>query len=106
MEQINAFTFCARNDSHSINTSTPKLATCPGFMKRGQDSSISIETRLHANSGGGGGGSMTGFFLFGAASRPDLEPTKYPIQWVPEALSSKIKRPMRETDHSSHLVPR
>jgi hypothetical protein len=29
-----------------------------------------------------------------------------PLQWVPGALSSGLKRPRREADHSSHLVPR
>jgi hypothetical protein len=31
---------------------------------------------------------------------PALGPTKPPIQWVPEALSSGVKRPGHEADHS------
>jgi hypothetical protein len=33
-------------------------------------------------------------------SRPALEPTQPPIQWVLGALSLEIKRPGREADHS------
>jgi len=33
-------------------------------------------------------------------SRPDLGPTQPPIQWVPGALSLRIKRQEREDDHS------
>jgi hypothetical protein len=29
----------------------------------------------------------------------------YIIQWVPGALSLVVKRPGREADHSSHLIP-
>jgi hypothetical protein len=39
-------------------------------------------------------------FLFTTASRTALEPTQFPIQWVPEALSLGVKRPGREADHS------
>jgi hypothetical protein len=34
------------------------------------------------------------------ASKPALGPTQPPIQWVPEALIRKIKRPRREADYS------
>jgi hypothetical protein len=33
-------------------------------------------------------------------SRKALEPTKFPIQWVPGALSLGVKRSWREADHS------
>jgi hypothetical protein len=33
-------------------------------------------------------------------SRPTLGPTQPPIQWLPEALSSGVKRQGREADHS------
>jgi hypothetical protein len=33
-------------------------------------------------------------------SRTDLESTQPPFQWVPEALSLGLKRPVREADHS------
>jgi hypothetical protein len=41
-----------------------------------------------------------GIFLFTTASRPALEPTQPPIQWVPGALSLGVKRPVREVQHS------
>jgi hypothetical protein len=41
-----------------------------------------------------------GVFLFATASRPVLGPTQTPIQWVPRALSLKVKRPGPEADHS------
>jgi hypothetical protein len=41
-----------------------------------------------------------GIFLFTTASRPALEPTQPPIQWVPGALSLEVKRPGLEADHS------
>jgi hypothetical protein len=34
-------------------------------------------------------------------SSPPLGPTQPPIQWVPGALSPRVKRPGREADHSS-----
>jgi hypothetical protein len=51
-------------------------------------------SRVH--SGGGG----LGIFLFTTASRTALGPTQPPIQWVPGALSLRVKRPGREADHS------
>jgi hypothetical protein len=41
-----------------------------------------------------------GIFLFTTASRPALEPTQPPIQWVSGALSLGEKWPGREADHS------
>jgi hypothetical protein len=40
-------------------------------------------------------------FLFSMSSRPVLEPTQPPIQWVPGAVSPGVKRPGREGDHSA-----
>jgi hypothetical protein len=40
-------------------------------------------------------------FLFSIASRPALEPTQPPVQWVPGALHSLLKRQGREADRSS-----
>jgi hypothetical protein len=39
-------------------------------------------------------------FLFVTASRPVLGSTHPPILWVPGALTSGVKRPGREADHS------
>jgi hypothetical protein len=39
-------------------------------------------------------------FLFSTSSRPVLEPTQPPFQWVPGALSPGLKRPWRVADHS------
>jgi hypothetical protein len=39
-------------------------------------------------------------FLFSMSSRPVLGPIQPPIQWVNGALSSGVKRPEREADHS------
>jgi hypothetical protein len=41
-----------------------------------------------------------GIFPFTTASRTALGPTQPPIQWVPGALSLRVKRPGREADHS------
>jgi len=43
---------------------------------------------------------MTGIFLFTTASKSALAPRKPPIQWVPRAISPKVKRPGREANHS------
>jgi hypothetical protein len=45
------------------------------------------------------GGSMMGFLL-ATQSRLALWPTQPPIQWVPRALTSLIKQPEHEADHS------
>jgi hypothetical protein len=39
-------------------------------------------------------------FLFSKSSRPALGFTQPPIQWVPGALSSGLKQPGREAEHS------
>jgi hypothetical protein len=41
-----------------------------------------------------------GIFLFATASRPALESTKPPFQWLSWDLSLGVKRPGREPDHS------
>jgi hypothetical protein len=40
-----------------------------------------------------------GIFLFDTVSRPTLEPTQPPIQWVLGALSLGVKEPECEADH-------
>jgi hypothetical protein len=44
---------------------------------------------------------MVKHFLFSTSSRPTLESTQRPIQWVSGALSPGVKRPGGEVDHSS-----
>jgi hypothetical protein len=39
-------------------------------------------------------------FFLTTASRPALEPTQPPIQWVSWVLSLRVRRPAREADHS------
>jgi hypothetical protein len=39
-------------------------------------------------------------FIFFKSFRPALRRAQPPIQWVPNALSSWVKRPQRESDHS------
>jgi hypothetical protein len=39
--------------------------------------------------------------LFTPSSRPALGSTQLPIQWIPGYFSPGVKRPGRETDHSS-----
>jgi hypothetical protein len=39
-------------------------------------------------------------FLFSTSSRPALESTQPPLQWVPEPYFPGVKRPGREADHS------
>jgi hypothetical protein len=47
------------------------------------------------------GGAGKGFFLLLAtASEPALWSTQPPIQWLPEALLSRLMRPQREADDS------
>jgi hypothetical protein len=40
------------------------------------------------------------FCSFSATSRPALEPTQPPIQWILEAVPLEVKRQGREADHS------
>jgi hypothetical protein len=44
--------------------------------------------------------------LLAPASRPALGPTQPPIQWVPGALSTGVKRLGRELTSHNHVVPR
>jgi hypothetical protein len=45
-------------------------------------------------------GAGKGFFLFGTLSKAAMGPTQPPIQRVPEALSLRVERPRRESNHS------
>jgi hypothetical protein len=42
-----------------------------------------------------------GIFILATASRPALDSTQSPIQWVLGALSPGVKRPLLEANHSS-----
>jgi hypothetical protein len=42
-----------------------------------------------------------GIFLFTTSCRLVWGPTHPPIQWIPGALSTGVKRPRREDDHST-----
>jgi hypothetical protein len=44
---------------------------------------------------------MKGFFLLATMSRLRLGPTQPPIQWIMEALSTGVKWPGCEADHSA-----
>jgi hypothetical protein len=46
-----------------------------------------------------------GIFLFAIVSRTALGPSQPPIQWVPGALSLRVKQPGREATHF-HVMPR
>jgi len=45
-------------------------------------------------------GAVMGFVLLANSSRLDLGLTQLSIQWVPEALTSGVKRPGDKPDHS------
>jgi hypothetical protein len=66
------------------------------------DSVVSIATGCRLEDQGVGVPSPGGGknFHFSISSRPALEPTQLPSEWVPDALSRGVKQPGRETDHS------
>jgi hypothetical protein len=45
-------------------------------------------------------GAMIGIFLFTTASRPTLDPTQPPVQWVTGVLIPRVKRQEGGTEHS------
>jgi hypothetical protein len=61
--------------------------------------SVIMVTKLWDERSGFDSRQLVGFFLLVTSSRPALEPTQPPIQWVPGALSLGIKRPGLEADH-------
>jgi hypothetical protein len=71
-----------------------------GFRSR--DSVVGIATGYGLGNRGGRSSSpgRVKNFLFSTSSTPALGPTQPPIQWVRRALSSGVKRPGREADHS------
>jgi hypothetical protein len=39
-------------------------------------------------------------FPFSIVSKPTLEPTQSPIQWIPAVVPAEVKRQEREANHS------
>jgi hypothetical protein len=64
-------------------------------------SSVNIVTRLEDGRPEFDPRQGQGIFLFFSVFRPALRPVQLPIQWVLGALSLGVKRPWRESDHSS-----
>jgi hypothetical protein len=58
-------------------------------------------TRLGAERPGLEIGHLQGMFLFTRNPKMLLELTQFHGQWVPEALSPRLKRPRRESDNKS-----
>jgi hypothetical protein len=91
-------------DPHETKLIRPKIFTVNSQYQISPkcvqyNSSVGIATGYGLD----GRGSIPGrdkMFLFPIAPRA-LGPTQFPIQWVPGALSSGIKRSGREDDHSS-----
>jgi hypothetical protein len=80
----------------------PAIHLLPGLPSGRFPSKFSTVTRVGYGLDDQGSipGRSEDFFLFTAVSRQALGPTQPPINWVPGALSSGIKRPGREADHS------
>jgi hypothetical protein len=70
------------------------------YCARSRHSSFSIVTGLRAGQPRLESRQGLEVFPFATAFRPALRSTQPPIQWVPGALSSGVKRPGREADHS------
>jgi hypothetical protein len=64
------------------------------------DSSVGITADYRLDGMGFDSRKVYEIFLYFTASRPDLEPTQPAIQWILGALSSGIKRPRHEANHS------
>jgi hypothetical protein len=63
------------------------------FQIRSRDISVGIATEGRVKN-----------FLFSTSSRPVLESTQPPIQWVSRALLPGVKRPGREADRSPSAI--
>jgi hypothetical protein len=61
---------------------------------------VSIATSCELDERGVGVRVPVGSRIFSMSSRPVLGSTQPPIQWVPAALSPRVKRQGRETEHS------
>jgi hypothetical protein len=67
---------------------------------RSRDNSVGIAIGLRVGRSGFDSRRVLGIFLFDTVFKPALGLTQLPNQWVPEALSLRVKRPGREADHS------
>jgi hypothetical protein len=67
----------------------------PDFHQSLRDSSVGIATSYGLDDREVG----VRISVFSTSSRPALESTQPPIQWVPGALSPGVKRPVRVADH-------
>jgi hypothetical protein len=65
------------------------------------DGSVGISTG-YVLEGRGSELSMGEIFLFSTTSRPAMGPSQPSIQWLPGALSPRVKRQGCEADHSPH----
>jgi hypothetical protein len=83
----------------SVSQKTLEKNTCKN--KGSRDSAVGIATGYGLDEQGVWSSSGGKNFHFSISSRPALGPTQPPIQWVPGALSSGVKGPGREADHSN-----
>jgi hypothetical protein len=69
------------------------------------DSAVDIRTGYRLDEQGVGSSTPDGGknFYFSMSSRPALEPTQPPIQWVLGALSPEVKRSGSQADHSPQI---
>jgi hypothetical protein len=74
----------------------------PVLTKESRDSSVGIALGYGLDDRGSRFRfpARTGNFFLHYRSRQTLGPTQPPIQWVPAALSLRVKLPGREADHS------
>jgi hypothetical protein len=83
----------------SLAFSTLPFVCRPLVTPKSRDSSVGIAMGYGLE----GQGPIPGrskIFLLTAESRTALRPTRHPIQWVPRALSQRVKRLGCEADHS------
>jgi hypothetical protein len=78
---------------------TRLLYLLPGYRSRYSDWVRAGRPRGRSSSPGRGK-----IFLFFTPSRPVPGPTQPPIQCIPRALSSGVKRPGSEADHSPQTI--
>jgi hypothetical protein len=110
------FVHCIHKVHNSISETGSKIITLYGqnksdinihlirgytlILKGGRDSLVGITTGYGLDDRGVGVRVPVGSRMFSTSSRPALEPTQPPIQWLPGVLSPVVKRPVPEADHS------